>query len=93
MLTAKLSSKSHLFIEVRTGISGLDKTSQLSKHQPNFYFSQKTSVDISCESSVKQQIHMKCQDLFSMKKKKKKKNRYLKVLSAAVVNDVFMVNT
>ena len=38
-----------------------------------FYFSEKTSLDISCESSAWQMIHMKCQDLFSLKKKKKKK--------------------
>ena len=29
------------------------------------------SIDISCESSAKQMIHMKCQNLFSMKYKKK----------------------
>ena len=39
-----------------------------------FYFSEKTSLDISYESSAWQMIHMKCQDLvFSEKKKKKKK--------------------
>ena len=37
-----------------------------------FYFSEKTSLDISCESSAWQMIHMKCQDLFSLKNKKKK---------------------
>ena len=47
-----------------------------------FFFSEKTSLDISCESSAKQMIHMKCQDLFSLKKKKKKKK---KMSSAAVV--------
>ena len=36
-----------------------------------FFFSEKTSLDISCESSVWQMIHMKCQDLFSLKNKKK----------------------
>ena len=36
----------------------------------SFYFSEKTSLDISCESSAKQMIHMKCQDLFSLKHKK-----------------------
>ena len=36
-----------------------------------FYFSEKTSLDISCESSAWQMIHMKCQDLFSLKNKKK----------------------
>ena len=37
------------------------------------FFSEKTSLDISCESSAWQTIHMKCQDLYSLKKKKKKK--------------------
>ena len=45
-------------------------------------FSEKTSVDISCELSAKT-IHMKCQDLFSVANKKKKKKS--KLLSAAVV--------
>ena len=48
------------------------------------YFSEKTSLDISCESSAKQMIHMKCQDLFSLKNKKKKKIKK-KLSSAAVV--------
>ena len=34
------------------------------------FFSEKTSLEISCESSAKQMIHMKCQDLFSLGKKK-----------------------
>ena len=38
-----------------------------------FYFSEKTSLDISCELSAWQMIHMKCQDLVSLKNKKKKK--------------------
>ena len=38
-----------------------------------FFFSKKISLDISYESSAKQMIHMKCQDLFSLKLKKKKK--------------------
>ena len=32
-----------------------------------FYFSEKTSLDISCESSAWQTIHMKYQDLLSLK--------------------------
>ena len=36
-----------------------------------FFFSEKTSLDISCESSARQTIHMKCQDLFSLKNEKK----------------------
>ena len=35
-----------------------------------FLVSYKISLDISCESSAWQIIHMKCQDLFSMKNKK-----------------------
>ena len=46
-------------------------------------FSEKTSVDISCELSAKM-IHMKCQDLFSVANKIIKKNSQ-KLLSAAVV--------
>ena len=38
----------------------------------SFIFSEKTSFDISCESSAKQTIHMMCQDLLSLKNKKKK---------------------
>ena len=36
-----------------------------------FYFSEKKGIDISCELSAKQAIHMKCGDLCSLKKKKK----------------------
>ena len=32
-----------------------------------FYLSEKTSIDISCELSAMQRIHMKCKDLFSLK--------------------------
>ena len=32
-----------------------------------FYLPEKTSPDISCELSAKQTIHMKCQNLFSLK--------------------------
>ena len=46
-----------------------------------FYFSEKTSLGISSESSAKQTIHTKCQDLFSLKNIKK----YKKLSSAAVV--------
>ena len=42
-----------------------------------FYFSEKTSLDISCELSAWQTIHMKCQDLFSLKNKKKNLECYL----------------
>ena len=35
-----------------------------------FYFSKKTSLDISYESTAKQTIHMKCHDLFCQEKKK-----------------------
>ena len=46
-----------------------------------YYFSEKTSLDIPCESSAWQTIHMKCQDLFSTENKKKNP----KLLSALVV--------
>ena len=36
-----------------------------------FYFSEKTSLEISCELSAKQMIHMKSEDLFSLKNRKK----------------------
>ena len=39
-----------------------------------FFFSGKTSLDISCELSAWQTIHMKCEDLLSLKKNKKIKN-------------------
>ena len=44
-------------------------------------FSEKTSVDISCELSAKT-IHMKCQDMFSVAKKikKKKKKKIVKIV-------------
>ena len=35
-----------------------------------FLFSEKTSLDISCELSAWQTIHMKCQNLFSLANKK-----------------------
>ena len=37
-----------------------------------FYFSEKISIDISCELSAKQMIHMKCHNLFSLKTTRKK---------------------
>ena len=39
-----------------------------------FFFLEETSLDISCDSSAKQMIHMKCQDLFSLKNYNKIKN-------------------
>ena len=46
----------------------------------------KTSLDISTESSAKQMIHIKCQDKFTLEKKKKK------ISSAAVVIGALRVN-
>ena len=46
-----------------------------------FIFQRKTRLNISCELSVRQIIHMKCQALFSLKNVK----RNLKVSSAVVV--------
>ena len=45
----------------------------------SFFFSEKISLDISCDSSARQMFHMKCEDLFFFEKKK------IKMLSAAVV--------
>ena len=39
-------------------------------HSKKISFSWKISLEISCESSAWQMIHIKCQDLFSKKKKK-----------------------
>ena len=50
-----------------------------------FNFPKKTSLDISCVSSAKQTIHMKYQDLFSLKNwKKKNKCRLLQILLGAL---------
>ena len=56
------------------------------------FFSEKTSLDISCESSAKWTIHMKCQDLFSLKKRIIIKNDKKKLSSAAVVTGALWVN-
>ena len=50
-----------------------------------FYFQMKTSLDISCESSAKQTIHMKYQDLFSLKNKKKQKTLECRLLQILLV--------
>ena len=55
-----------------------------------FFFSEKTSLNIPCELSAKQTIHMKCQYLFSLKNKKKIKKKNM--LSAAVVIGTLRVN-
>ena len=48
-------------------------------------FSEKIRFDVSCESSVRQRIHMKNQALFSLKDKSKKlKCRLLKFLLGAL---------
>ena len=44
------------------------------------HFSAKTWLDISCELSAWQKIHMKCQDLFSLKNEKKKKKKKKKII-------------
>ena len=49
-----------------------------------YYFSEKTSLDISCESSAWQTIHMKCQDLFSLKNKNFFECRLLQILLGAL---------
>ena len=50
-----------------------------------YLFSEKTSLDISCESSAWQTIQMKCQDLFSLKNKKKNECRLLQLLLGALM--------
>ena len=56
----------------------------------------KINLDILCDSFAKQMIHIKCQDLFSLKnKKKKKKNRMSSAtnfawhLKGKIMNDQF----
>ena len=46
-----------------------------------FHFSKKIRLDITCDSSAWQMIHMKCQDLFSLKKNK---CRLLQILLGAL---------
>ena len=61
--------------EFRTHPTGLTLKAPITTADNNFfyYFSEKTSLDISFESSAWQMIHMKCQDLFSLKNNKNKK--------------------
>ena len=51
--------------------------SKKKKKKKNF---EKISLEISCESSAPQTIHMKCQDLFSKKKIKNKRNIFKSVV-------------
>ena len=81
ILPRVLSVKRHLLLTLKAP-SKRHSNFVCSKRHSNFfffYFSEKTSLDISCESSAWQMIHLKCQDLFSLKNKRKK------LLSAAVV--------
>ena len=57
-----------------------------------FIFSWQISYDLSCESSAWQMIHMKCQDLFSLKNKKTTKNKKKKNVSsiAAVIGALWV---
>ena len=48
------------------------------------FFSVKTSLETPCESSAWQTIHMKSQDLFSLKNKKKLECRLLQILLGAL---------
>ena len=50
-----------------------------------FYVSEKTSLEISCELSAWQMIHMKCQDMFFFSEKKTKKQQKSTLSSALVV--------
>ena len=45
-----------------------------------FFFPEKIRLDISCESSARQRIHVKHQALFSLKDKNKKKNKSVSCL-------------
>ena len=53
-----------------------------------FFFSEETSIDISC---AKQMIHMKCQDLFSLKNKKKKLSYAAVVIGALRVKTAIKI--
>ena len=53
-----------------------------------FYFSEIISLDILCKSSAWQTIHMKCQDLFSMKDKKKSKLSFAAVVIGTLRNEL-----
>ena len=55
----------------------------------HMYFSEEIRLGISCGSSAKQMIHMKCQALFSQKNMKKK----IKMLAATVVISTLMIMT
>ena len=55
--------------------SDLTLKAPLTTAADDFFFSEKTSLDIPCELSAWQTILMKCLDLFSLKKKKKKKKK------------------
>ena len=57
----------------------LKAPSKICSRRHSIFFFREKSLDISCESSAKQTIHMKCQYLFSLKNKNKKMS------SAAVV--------
>ena len=49
-----------------------------------YYFSEKISLNISCELSAKQTIHMKYQYWFSLKRKKKIEGHLLEILLGAL---------
>ena len=61
-------------MSVRVAIAELELTLKASKKIAaddtffHFSFSKKIRLEVSCESSAKQRIHMKCQVLFSLKK-------------------------
>ena len=61
------------------------------RHYFVFYLSEKTSLDFSCETSGWHAIHMKCQDLFSLKEKKKYQNCRLLQLWFALQRIIVLV--
>ena len=62
------NKKKYCLTEVFSRAMKNDNTLTLKQESHFFvYFSEKIKLDISCESSARQAIHMKCQILFSLK--------------------------
>ena len=82
MQTGKSVDKRQAFLILKTPI-----TAEADDSFIYCYFSKKISLGISCASSARQKLHMKCQHLISVKKikqkKKKKKKKKNRLSSAA----------